>query len=324
MTSQFRVLRIAREKAVCWWEMSLTDAAGNESVGTEQSLVMQLPEVRRARARHRARCITAHIVSIASPCAILAIPGDIDIPATYAGVNVVLWMLAFNIDERYLNPHLVRISRTFGTIALVFASLGIDQHYFGYLLFSGVSLWAVHPLVARATGIPRILAHNNTHLVGDVLYEITDHDAVLLAAEQKITSIEQTLRGRQAQLTQLATARRALLLRAGLPDDGPVARMEQLAAEQDGLLLQLAGARAQLGERKADLERRVQEVRNQAELVWQTHQLASVERATADAAVPVIGAIFDVSDVQDDLARILEAAERGAAAWRAEAEVAAL
>jgi hypothetical protein len=180
------------------------------------------------------------------------------------------------------------------------------------------------PFAARASRVPAILLCDGTHLVGDTLYEITDEDVVLQAAEQESASAEETLRSRLEQLTELTTARRALLRRAGLPDDAPVARMGQLAAEQNELLRQLKDARARLAERKASLHRRVQDIRTQAELVWQTHQLASIEQAAAAAAMPVVGATLDVSDIQAELARIVEASERAAAAWRAESEVAAI
>jgi hypothetical protein len=191
-------------------------------------------------------------------------------------------------------------------------------------LFANLCIWGPLALVARTAQAPALLSRDGVHLVGDVLYELSDHDAVFGAAAGEIREAHQRIGSRAEEVRRLATERRALLARAGRGPDTPLQRMETLASEQDDLITQLRDAQARLDERRMDFDRRVNEVRVQAELVWQTHQLQRIENAVAGQRASVAAAAIDLSDIQQDLARIVEASERASAAWKADGEVSAL
>jgi hypothetical protein len=191
-------------------------------------------------------------------------------------------------------------------------------------LFANVCIWGPLALVARTAQAPALLSRDGVHLVGDVLYELSDHEAVFGAAAREIRDAHQRIGDRAEEVRRLATERRALLARAGRGPDAPLQRMEALAAEQDGLIAQLRDAQSRLDARRLDFDRRVNEVRVQAELVWQTHQLQRIENAAAGQRASVAVAAIDLTDIQQDLARIVEASERASAAWKADGEVSAL
>ena len=195
----------------------------------------------------------------------------------------------------------------------------------GAIVAAGLSLGAIWGpmlfLAAASRRVPDGLLRDGAHLVGDTLIEVTDQDAALDAAASELAMLRRTIGGRLAGLRELAAKRRVLLRRAGQPEDGALGRMERLAADQETLLGEVAEAERVFLAQKQEIARRVEEVRVQAELVWQAARLDQMERALGSPFTAMLALSGGLSEVHVAIARIRRASENSAAAWKAEGEL---